>query len=464
MSLKDISQKRGMDLRLIHGIAYGKSWFGCWGYKFGRGTYCVTQQMYQKAIEALIAMPLCLLIHHFTNSNNEIPHIFARYQTLSDHSLVTLGDLFHLMLELKSKLPKENCAIDSYSKGIFIEANCRWSPRRVEMATRVIVEALKRAQFKWVSRQEVRDEARVYIGDTGLLDFVLKSLGNHIVGNYLVRRNLNPITKVLEYCLEDISNVFPNQESYSQMTNNNTRVIKPRYKITRVQLMKDLFYLYRYIFKDQKLTSIGIFAAMSLAIRIVLDSKYLIKEYCNEEQLIKMDRLEENLNLCCTIVLRNNTENVDGPLLNKVMPPYECVKLRKNATIDELKVEVERSFRDIYWGLRSFVVESILKFNGKGTDLVSGLVGLGDQKLVFSGVNKEIGSINGDELYEHGLNSNFVNCLCGAKDGDGELMISCDICEKWQHTRCVGIANNAKPSVFICDRCEQEIIVLSSLP
>jgi hypothetical protein len=65
------------------------------------------------------------------------------------------------------------------------------------MATRVIVEALKRAEFRWVSRQDVRDAARAYIGDTGLLDFVLKSLGNHVVGNYLVRRCLNPVTKLV---------------------------------------------------------------------------------------------------------------------------------------------------------------------------------------------------------------------------------------------------------------------------
>ncbi|KAG5068092.1 hypothetical protein JHK85_000469 [Glycine max] len=55
------------------------------------------------------------------------------------------------------------------------------------MATRVIVEALKRTEFKWVSRQEVRDAARAYISDTSLVDFVLRSLGNHVEGNYLVR-------------------------------------------------------------------------------------------------------------------------------------------------------------------------------------------------------------------------------------------------------------------------------------
>ncbi|XVF26568.1 hypothetical protein REPUB_Repub14bG0028600 [Reevesia pubescens] len=112
--------------------------------------------------------------------------------------MVTLGDLFHFMSKLRSRLPKEN-SIDSCNPTILVETNCRWSPKRVEAATRVIVEALRKAEFRWVSRQEVRDAAQAYIGDTRLLDFVLKSLGNHIVGNYLVRRCLNPVTKVPEY-------------------------------------------------------------------------------------------------------------------------------------------------------------------------------------------------------------------------------------------------------------------------
>ncbi|KAK2450219.1 RING/FYVE/PHD zinc finger superfamily protein [Trifolium repens] len=32
--VEDASRKRSMDLRLLHGVAYGHSWFGRWGYKF----------------------------------------------------------------------------------------------------------------------------------------------------------------------------------------------------------------------------------------------------------------------------------------------------------------------------------------------------------------------------------------------------------------------------------------------
>ncbi|KAI9169529.1 hypothetical protein LWI28_013653 [Acer negundo] len=431
VSLYDISRKRGMELRLLHAVAYGEPWFGRWGYKFGRGSFGVTQPMYQKAIEAIQATPLCLLINHIIGtSNQEITLIFSRYQTLSDYSLVTLGDLFHFLLELKPRLPKENC-IGTYNPGVLVETTCRWSAKRVDMATRVIVEALKRAESRWVSRQEVRDVARAYIGDTGLLDFVLKSLGNHIVGKYLVRRSLNPVTKVLEYSLEDISNIFPDQD----LLLSNSKM-KTRYKITGIQLMKDMRNLFKYIFKDQKQTlNSGIISGISVAARIILDTKYFVKEYCGDfDQLSSKVELglEGKLKLFCTVLLRN-IENPNEVTKNTILS-YECVTLKNNATFDELKLEVERRFRGLYWGLRSFVIESVVNLNAKGTDLVFGVVEVG-RKIIFEGSNKERG-ISHELMYENGvLNCIVVDCPCGTQEDDGERMISCDICEVWQHSR-----------------------------
>ena len=448
MSIYDISQKRGMDLRLLHGVAYSKPWFGRWGYGFGRGSFGVTQPMYQKAIDAIQGMPLCLLIHHLGSSNHEISLIFSRYQTLSDHSLETVGNLFHFMLELKSRLPKET-GHDSYIPGISVETTCRWSPKRVEMAARVIVEALRKAEFRWVSRQEVRDAARVYIGDTGLLDFVLKSLGNHIIGNYLVRRSLNPVTKVLEYCLQDISTVFPNHEGLAM----NDSKLKALYKITRLQLMKDMFILYYNILIEQKQTvATGTFSAIPVAARVILDTKYLIKEYCGEQPL----DIKEGLKLYCTVVSRKN----DG--IENVLPPFECIVFKDNPTIRELKLEVERNFREIYWGLRSFCVESIVNLNAMGSELELGLVEDGS-KFLFEGNDGRIGN-NNEGIYESNENR-FVDCPCGTKDDDGERMISCDICEVWQHTWCAQIPNSEEiPNIFLCNQCDQEIALFPSLP
>lgn len=470
MSLNDTSQKRGMELRLVNGIAYCEPWFGRWGYKFGRGSFGVTQSMYQKAIEAIRSMPLYLLIHHINNnSNHEIPLIFSRYQTLSDHSLVTLGDLFHYMLELKSRLPRETCVANgSYNiSTALVETNCRWSPKRIEMATRVIVEALKRTEFRWISRQQVRDAARAYIGDTGLLDFVLKSLGNHIVGNYLVRRSLNPVTKVLEYCLEDISisNVYPCHEG---LVNNNK--VKDKYKVTRTQLMKDMIYLYKYILIEPKpIMGSEFLSAIPLAARIILDTKYLIKDYYPNEVVNPLQvELEGKLNLYCTILLRNinnvNNASHDEYYLNKEMPmpPYECITLKSNATINDLKLEVERNFKEIYWGLKNFVVESTNLNAIVGNEMVFGLIEVGG-KLVLEGFLGDIMGI--EQICERDPNKGIVECNCGTKEDDGERMVSCDICETWQHTRCVRIPNDEEvPHIFLCKRCEQEIVLFPSLP
>jgi len=452
VSLNDVSEKRGMELRLVNGIAYSESWFSRWGYKFGRGSFGVTQSMYLKAIEAIRSMPLYLITHHITNSNHAIPLIFSRYQTLSDQSLLTLGDLFSFMLDLKSRLPPD-LSIASYTTTALLETNSRWSPKRIQMATRVIVEALKNTEFRWVSRQEVRDAARAYIGDTGLLDFVLKSLGNHVVGNYLVRRSLNPVTKVLEYCLEDISKLYTCNQSLV-MSNK----VKDKYKITRTQLIKDMLYLYNYILVDPKpIMGSEFLSAIPLAARIILDTKYFIKDYFGDFSYQLDLGSQDKLNLYCTILMRNGDE-----YLNKAfMPPHECITLKTTATINDLKLEVERSFREMYWGLRSFVVDSIQNLSvNNGTDMVFGLAKVGE-KVVAEGRHTNMI----EQICERDPNSGVVDCGCGTIEDDGERMVSCDICEILQHTRCVRIPNDQDiPHIFLCKKCEQEIVFFPSLP
>nr|GFC77320.1 PHD finger protein MALE MEIOCYTE DEATH 1 [Tanacetum cinerariifolium] len=58
----------------------------------------------------------------------------------------------------------------------------RWRVSRLENVSNVVVKALKERKARPVkgnsgmSRQEVRDSARLHIGDTGLIDYVLKSM------------------------------------------------------------------------------------------------------------------------------------------------------------------------------------------------------------------------------------------------------------------------------------------------
>ncbi|XWS49943.1 hypothetical protein CRYUN_Cryun12cG0045900 [Craigia yunnanensis] len=252
----------------------------------------------------------------------------------------------------------------------------RWSSKRVEAATRVIVEALKRAGFRWVSRQEVRDAARTYIGDTGLLDFVQVTWISHS------------------------GKLF--SSSLLKSRNESTRILPERY------------------FHYQKPTlSTGIFSAIPMAAKIILDTKFLVKEYTEELSMKVKSSLNGKFKLFCAIILRNNEEIDEG--LKKPMPPCECVSLKENATFNDLKLEVEKNFREVYWRLRSFVVETIVNLSVKGSDLVLGSVEM-DQKIVFLGNNKDqTGTMNEVMVYECGLNSSrIMDCPCGTKEDDGE--------------------------------------------
>ncbi|KAL6505900.1 hypothetical protein OROHE_023279 [Orobanche hederae] len=448
VSLKDVGKKKGMDLRLLHAIAYGKPWFGHWDYVFGRGSFGVNQEMYQSAIRVIQNIPL-LIAHRLGSeaiSQNEIQIILRRYQILSGHSLTTLGDLFHFMLELKFRIPNENNGTGSHYPRIMLDASCRWSHKRVEMAIHVVVEALKRAEFHWVSRQHVRDVARAYIGDTGLLDFVLKSLGNHMVGKYFVRRCLNPVTKVLEYCLEDVSRAFPMQEDNYPLVDVKST---PRQRISWGQLMRDILYMYKSI-PSHDHQNVMVDNNICVASRIILDSKFLVKEYCRD--LETYDETNKWKIHCAVNVLTN--DHVKNAVQEEATTPYHCVVLRSNTTFDELRSEVEKTLGGMYFGLREFVAESIRNMK-QGSDLVFKTIRPGS-RIVFEckqeGINDE------------GLNI-VVDCLCGAKDDDGERLVSCDICQVWQHTRCLQIPENDEtPNIFFCSACEQDIMSFHSLP
>lgn len=70
-----------------------------------------------------------------------------------------------------------------------------------------------------------------------------------------------------------------------------------------------------------------------------------------------------------------------------------------------------------------------------------------------------------EQICESDPNNGIMDCTCGTIEDDGERMVSCDICEIWQHSRCVRIPNDEEiPHIFLCKKCEQEIVLFPSLP
>ncbi|CAM0951629.1 unnamed protein product [Alopecurus aequalis] len=469
VSLVDTARKGHMVLRLLHGVAYGDTWFGRWGYRYGRPSYGVALQSYQQSLHALQSIPLCVLVPHLSCFSQELPMVVTKYQAISGHKLLNLGDLLRFMLELRTRLPATSVTAMDY-RGIMSDASCRWSAKRVDLAARAVVDALRRSEApaaRWVTRQEVRDAARAYIGDTGLLDFVLKSLGNHIVGNYVVRRAMNPVTKVLEYCLEDVSSVLPAAAGAGVAPGQGK--MRVRFHLTRAQLMRDLVHLYRHVLKEpsQSLTT-GPFDAIPVAVRMVLDIKHFVKDYHEGMAATNNGGIGHvYINLCCTLVVRNGSP--------ELVPPYETVIVPAHATVWELKWEVQRLFRDMYLALRTFTAESVVGIGaGQEDSPVLGLIGVGNTVVVEGVVDeqKQPQTEDGDLKKEvppvcegsGDVGERIVDCVCGADDDDGERMACCDICEAWQHTRCAGIADAEDvPHVFLCSRCDNDVVSFPAL-
>lgn len=68
VSLRDVSRKKSVDLRLLYGIAYGNPWFGRWGYNFCCGSYGVKEENYKAATGILGSLDVDNMVDDFTAS------------------------------------------------------------------------------------------------------------------------------------------------------------------------------------------------------------------------------------------------------------------------------------------------------------------------------------------------------------------------------------------------------------
>ncbi|KAF2295538.1 hypothetical protein GH714_033160 [Hevea brasiliensis] len=463
-----------MDLRLLYGVAYGHPWFGRWGYKFCRGSFGVTKHNYGRAIEILSAVELDQIIQDFKDSDQyeEMKQMIHYYRDLSETQLMTFKDLLRFMLTVKScpcaqkkrimaatasssiskhlprmtlqkkPLMKEKCTRYRKFSSLVGTLDSRWPTRRLEYAAEVIVNTLKEKKADklskgGMSRQDVRDAARLHIGDTGLLDYVLKSMNNVIVGTHIVRRAVNPTTKILEYSIDELDGgIRP------------VRVAEPEADVVPeplpvlplvpgADLYGDMAFLYTKVLMNYPEPEV-----MELASQAVLDSKHFVKEWPfedDEDQLLRF--------ICQAIP---NMIDLEANM-NRELPPGEIVMLPLHATVAELKQAAESALRDTYCILEKFVVTEIDRMEElEDWELLFGAVESGAE-LFMRGDGMDL---NTELRYEGGPDNWKVRCECGAQDDDGERMVACDICEVWQHTRCNGIEDSGTvPPLFICTGC-----------
>uniref|UniRef100_N1R2G2 PHD finger protein n=1 Tax=Aegilops tauschii TaxID=37682 RepID=N1R2G2_AEGTA len=419
VSLVDTARKGHMVLRLLHGVAYGDTWFGRWGFRYGRPSYGVALQSYQQSLHALQSIPLCVLEPHLSCFSQELPLVVTKYQAISGHKLLNLGDLLRFMLELRTRLPATSVTAMDY-RGIMSDASCRWSAKRA------------RAQ----GAEPGAHHRRVRRDPSG---------GKNDLGHQTLRQGLPR------------SGVPPGHGK-----------MRVRFHLTRAQLMRDLVHLYRHVLKEpsQALTT-GAFGAIPVAVRMILDIKHFVKDY-HEGMTATNSGVVGHvyISLCCTLIVRNGSP--------ELVPPYETVTVPAHATVGELKWEVQRLFRDMYLGLRTFTAECVVGIGaGLEASPALGLIGVGSTVVVEGVVGEQQEPFEeGDERKKAAavcegsgdVGERVVDCVCGADDDDGERMACCDICEAWQHTRCAGVADTEDvPHVFLCSRCDNDVASFPAL-
>ncbi|KAJ4840879.1 hypothetical protein Tsubulata_010374 [Turnera subulata] len=464
ITVEDLSKKRSMDLRLLYGVAYGHPWFGRWGYRFCRGSFGVSELIYCRAIEILCSLELENIIQDFNDTDRceEMKQMIQYYRRLSKTQLITLKDLLRFILDVKScpctqknqttvpssssAVPKVSIIAVSRRKPLEKEKSSkyrrfssvvghdsRWPVKRLEYAAEVVVNALKGKKLDkcsegWMTRQDVRDAARMHIGDTGLLDYVLKSMNNVTVGIHVVRRAMNPKTRILEYCVDELGDG-----------------VKPLPPVPEPKVIlepgRDVYTDLSYLYMNALLNYPGS-ELVRLAAQALLDSKHFVKEWPlrDEKELV--------LRFICQAIA--NFDDLDSEM-NWKSAPGEIIILPSDATMVDLMQAAESGLRDTYCILEEFVVTEIDKLEHlEDRDFLFGAVESGAELFVWG---------NGMDLhsqlrYEGGPENWKVVCECGARDDDGERMVACDVCEVWQHTRCNGIDDSdAVPPLFVCLGC-----------
>ncbi|KAI8538763.1 hypothetical protein RHMOL_Rhmol09G0129300 [Rhododendron molle] len=557
ISTNDASERSSMELRLLYGVAYGQSWFGKWGYKFGRGSYGVTEDQYNKAINTLSTLDLNKIMAHFKNNRQGrvIHQIINRYRGFSETELVTISDLLQFMLDFKSRANNScskhssrkthQCGSPTEDNPISIAAfvsslgstDCRWPPKRLENAIEVIFNLLngstdfvmslgelrdgarqcigdaglidyvlksieclaagdqivrrsvnpstklvdftinhvaKRtdsssesesatflssvakfdsrwppqrlehvAKVVWnilrevkgikngktgLSRQELRDFARQFVGDTGLIDYVLKSIHGSIVGNQIVRRSRNPSTKTVEFSIQDIVD-------RSEVEH----VVGLSGLESAFDVDGDVLFLYKNVLLGYPESN-----PVSSAARTVLVTKHFVKEW---EIMEKMN--DHLMTLTCRVLPSFDELETE---LTRPLPPGELVVVPPWITIGELRVAAQCALRDTYCIMDRFDVRQIGGLRGIEDGRVLSCVVEPGAQVWVRGCGLDLDT---KLRYEGGPGNRTVDCVCGARDDDGERTVTCDGCHVGQHTRCCcGIEDDEPaPSSFLCRKC-----------
>ncbi|CAD7700355.1 unnamed protein product [Ostreobium quekettii] len=94
VSIEDVSNRRGMLLRILHAAGHRRTWYGEWGYAFGRAGYNIQQADWQRAVEEVHGSSLAGLLQDFRAGgvDERVVRIVERYKGAGGDEVKTLGE------------------------------------------------------------------------------------------------------------------------------------------------------------------------------------------------------------------------------------------------------------------------------------------------------------------------------------------------------------------------------------
>ncbi|XP_057787311.1 PHD finger protein At1g33420 [Salvia miltiorrhiza] len=448
VSVMDVSKKNGLEFRLLHAVVKGHPWYGDWGYQFGAGSFSLNLEDYKMAIENLSSLPLSLFQAQGRKPRTRLQDLISFYQSISERELVNIRDLFCFLMGLIHDRHHQFAvrADESPCKKLRTSnsrALCSWTiddVRRVEEAMFKVLRAVSGST--WVSWRALRG-AVCRVGSPELLDYCLKELkGKQAAPGMVVAARCISDSGAMEYRLE------PGSASIPASTRLNSFPMANHPSDER--LVWDLKYFYECLLHPEAMVLNMPLAKRDVAVSSatkILDCKQFVKDYL-PGHFLSVSK-ENAVQVLCEVDLMEQPEEYNHN------PPPELLVLSPDATIADLKLEAMRAFQDVYLMLRRFQADEVVGYGGVDESTQIRLL-LGSMESVR--IRGKFHGKNGLSRFrmERGIERWIVDCLCGAKDDDGERMLACDVCGIWQHTRCSGIPDSdAVPVKFFCYRCRR---------
>lgn len=100
VTTEDVSSKVGMELRILYAVAYGFTWYGNFGYEFGRGPYNISEDRWLAAMHMIQATPLTHLLHDFEGIEEGVPAVIKRYRLPVGQGAARVKDLGSLLYRI----------------------------------------------------------------------------------------------------------------------------------------------------------------------------------------------------------------------------------------------------------------------------------------------------------------------------------------------------------------------------